>query len=133
MFQPDPDLFDVRRRKKRAPAPPVPNGAVQHLLGRYVAYYTTKFGEPPVITKKDGAILKRLVLAYGEETVAERMKLYLRWQDPFVVKSAWSIGVLHVKWNEVTLLAKPHAGPRSTPDVAATQHYLRALRAGKKR
>ena len=51
----DPDLFDVRRRKK-APRPPAPNGAVQHLISTYVASYTARFDEPPVITKKDGAL-----------------------------------------------------------------------------
>ena len=122
----DPDLFGVRK-KARAKKPPVPNGAVQRLIGVYVAGYKLRFNEPPVITKADGALLKSLITTYGDQKVEQRLRAYINWDDPFVLKSGYSLRIFHVKWNELAARLKPVRTSEShgvIPDADETKKML---------
>lgn len=111
----DVDLFDVRRKAARAKAPAAPAGAVQHLLSLYRAGYERRFHEPPVILKRDGALLKSLIKQFGQEKVEARLKAFLAWDDSFVVDSGFALSLLHSCWNR--LAAKcVQAAPASSRD-----------------
>ena len=123
------DLFDVQRKKKRAKTPPAPDGAVQRLIGVYVAGYEARFHEKPIIRKQDGAALKALVHHAGVTVVERRLQFYLTWDDPFALKSGLSLTVFRSQWNQLAALLSKTTPPRpAVPDAEATTTYLKRLR-----
>lgn len=129
----DPDLFGVRK-KARIKTPSAPNGAVQRLIGVYVTEYQRRFDEKPVITKADGALLKKLITEYGAEKVEQRLRAYIVWNDEFVRKSGYSLSIFHVKWNELAARQRPVRVVEShgaIPDAAETKRMLDRQRSKK--
>lgn len=131
----DPDLFDVKRRQPRKKSAPAPDGAVQQLLGIYRAAYERRFHELPVITKKDAALLKALILKFGQEKVESRLKAFFGWEDRFVQECGYTLAMLYREWNRLTAYLQQQQARTKTsvPDVQQTQKYLAAMRAGKKK
>lgn len=75
---------------------------VRPLLDLYVELFEQKFHQVPVIGfAKDGAILKDLVKALGEDVVRDILRRFFESTDPFVVKSGYSIGVFRVTANRL--------------------------------
>lgn len=127
------NLFGIDTRKRTAqkqePAPP---GVVQGLIGLYRQAYERKFHEPPVILKSDGPLLRGLVKQFGAVKVEQRLLAFMAWDDQFVVDSGYSLKILHTRWNALAakcVQAQP-AERGSVRDVAATDAYLRKLKAG---
>lgn len=127
----DPDLFDVKRRKARKQTDPAPSGAVQHLIGVYRTAYESRYGELPVITKKDGALLKGLVQTFGAPKVEARLKAFMVWEDKFIDEQGYTVGVFHQQWNRLTAQVqksdRTRNRPGAVPDVNETQAYLKQL------
>ena len=68
---------------------------VRPLLDLYVELFEGKFHQRPVLNfAKDGAILKGLVAALGEDVVRDILRRFFESSDPFIQKSGYSIGVL---------------------------------------
>lgn len=130
----EPNLFGVRHRKK-VERPKTPTGAMTKLIGQYKAGYERRFSEPPVVTKRDGQMLKTLVLKFGEQTVAERLAAYLAWDDRFAEESGFAINTFYNSWSRLTAYVKQRqrrpAGNGNVPGVAETDAYLDSLRARK--
>ena len=132
----DPNLFGVPpRRKKRQKAPPAAGGAVQRVIAVYAHLFRERFHEPPVITKADGAQLKRLITQFGAEKVESRVRAYLAWEDPFLRSTGYTLRMLHVKWNELTTRAiqQDVQAARDRAVVENTQEYLRKLREARRK
>lgn len=127
----EPNLFDVAPRPKRKPSPPAQGGAVQKLIGVYVERYTARFGEPPVILKRDGAILKSLVGQFGLEKVDQRLRAFMGWDDSYVVESGFALTMFQSSWNRLAARCVTQQRQQSPGDdaVGKTQQYLRSLRA----
>lgn len=109
-----------RKTHPRAPAPSV----VQQVIDVYVQVYTAKLGERPLILKKDGGLLKRLVMTYGARTVIDRLHVYMAWDDPYVRARGYSLAILFSKWQEVAMRAQrrqssicPHTPPCATYSI----------------
>ncbi len=118
----EPNLFGIQIQPpaKRARAP-VADGAVTTLIHLYVALYSELLGEKPLITKKDGALLKRLVITYGATVVEERLRVYLAWPDPYIRARGYTLALLYSKWQEVAALAH-QTQPRPRWTHAACPH-----------
>jgi hypothetical protein len=107
----DPPLFPYKRpRRPKAPTDPVLAAALQRLMFRvYSTGYRQRFGQVPLIGKRDWATLKRLVTLYGEATVETYLKAFLAWDaatDPWVVQEGWTLGVLFARWNKMTVMVR---------------------------
>ena len=123
-----PNLYGVESRRGKKKTPPAPNKAVQNILGQYRQLYEARYSEMPHVTDKDGALLKRLIASFTEPVVAERLALYMRWDDQFVIDNGHSVGVFSASWPKLMALAKQRSAKSRVPDAAET---LRRLRGGK--
>lgn len=123
------NLFGVTPKKKRASAPPLPNGVVQRLLGIWVGLFETKFHEKPVILPRDGAALKRLISHAGAEAVERRLPRYLALEDAYVIAEGYPLVLLQSSWNKLIVAEKATAS--RLPDADETDKYLRDLRGGR--
>lgn len=114
--------------------------AVPALMKHYHDGYLKRFSEKPQINgAKDGAILKRLEKAHGQDAVIARIDRMLDSTDPFIASSGRTIGVLQACWNK---LAGPlRAGQRpgrvpgckhEPPCVDAAAHTKRDVEDRKK-
>jgi len=75
---------------------------VRPLFDLYVELFEEKFHQRPVLNfGKEGAILKDLVKALGEDVVRDILRRFFESTDPFVVKSGYSIGVFRVTANRL--------------------------------
>jgi hypothetical protein len=127
----DPNLFGQQPKpkpKKTAPKVEAPSGAVQRLIGIWCGLFERKFGEKPVITGRDGAVLKRLAVAYGVDAVERRLQLFIDLDDAFLVDAGYPLTLFESKWNKFAV-AERRKEPRSTvPSYEETQRYRRKLR-----
>lgn len=126
----DGDLFGVGRKarpeRKKAPV----DGPVHELIKIYRDGYTRQFGEPPLVHKSDGKVLRDLVVQFGFEKVKARLEAFLAWDDPYVRDNAYALHVFHRQWNRLAAMVVS-SGPRPTrgvPDARRTDEYLRRLR-----
>ncbi len=124
----EPNLFDVRRKAKRKAVAPVPGGAVQRLIGIWVGLYERRFGEKPVITPRDGAALKRLVLHAGADVVEHRLPLFLELDDAYIAGEGYPLVLLQSAWNKLIAAEHTTPAPRQVRDADATDRYLRRLK-----
>jgi len=122
-----PNLFGVTAKPSPA-RKPTTNGAVQRLIGLHISRYRDRFSEPPVITKRDGQMLKTLVLKFGEETVRERLTVYHAWEDRFAEESGYAIPTFYHSWSRHTAIVKRKDAVRPVPTAETTAEYLRKLR-----
>jgi hypothetical protein len=125
----EPNLFGITPRTQRKPAPSAPPGVIQNLIGVYRQLYERQFHEPPVILKRDGAILKSLVMQFGAEKVEQRLRAFMSWGDTFVVDSGFALTMFQSCWNRLAAKCASQA-PEADRDsgVAKTEAYLRNLR-----
>ncbi len=73
---------------------------VRPLLELYGELFEAKFGRQPVLNfGKDGAILKGLLKALGEDVVRDILHRFFQSADPFIMKSGFSIGILRSQAN----------------------------------
>ncbi len=123
--------IDSTKKKPAKASPPAPAHAIQSLIGIYRQAFEKKFGEPPVVLKSDGAILKGLVTTYGSLKVEQRLRAFMAWEDEFVVNSGFSLRMLHTRWNALAARCAQEQ-PQQTKGVMSTEEtdaYLRRLRA----
>ena len=124
----EPNLFGVETKAKQKLAAQS-DGAVHRLIALVCQHHEKRYGEKPLITKKDGALLKKLTGQFGEPLVTDRLKSYYAWDDAFVCESGHSIGVFFSTWNRLTALVRRTHVRTTTPSVDKTQEYLRSIRA----
>lgn len=125
-----PNLFDIAPKPKRKTQPPAPSGVVQNLIRVYVERYTCRFNEPPVVLKRDGAILKSLVMQFGADKVEQRLRAFMDWDDSFVVDSGFALTMFQSCWNRLAARCVTQQRQQSPgdDDIARTERYLRTLR-----
>ena len=126
----DPNLFGIERREKvRRKAPSADPVQVQDLIRQYASGYQAQFGEPPVVYKSDGPLLRSLVAQFGAARVRERLAAFLVWDDPYVRSTGYALHVFHRQWNRLAAHVIPAAPARShVPDADATAEYRKRLR-----
>lgn len=122
-----PDLFDVKRKALRPKPTPAPSGVIQHLIGLYRLGYEGRFGEPPVVLKRDGPILRGLVQQFGAAKVEQRLRAYLAWDDQFVVDSGYALTMFHACWNRLAARVCATTQQREMSSDR-TDAYLRSLK-----
>lgn len=114
----------------RPKAPSVAPGVIHALLASYVAAFQKRFGEPPVIYKKDAPLLAQLVRQHGPAKVEARFRAYLAWDDPFIVESGYSIDGFYRQWNRLAVRESRQA-PATSQNPSKTRAYLDDLRSRK--
>lgn len=126
------DLFGVGRKARPAKQQKAPvDGPVHELLGIYRDGYTRQFGEPPLVHKSDGKVLRDLVVQFGHEKVRARLLAFLEWDDQYVRENAYALHVFHRQWNRLAAMvvsSAPRQQTRGVPDAKRTDDYLRRLR-----
>ena len=76
--------------------------AVPELIKHYHDSYLAATGEKPHINgPKDGKTLQTLTKAYGKETVRDTITAMVQSQDPFILASGRTMGVLSSCWNKL--------------------------------
>lgn len=123
----EPNLFDVDAPKRKAKKPVDPP-AVQGLIRLYVELYEKKRGEPPVVLKKDGAALQRLVRTYGPAKVEQRLRAFMAWDDPFVTDSGYSLALLQGLWNRLAARVLESGPSGRYMNAEQTEAYRRSLK-----
>jgi hypothetical protein len=125
----EPNLFGITPRVQRKPAPSAPPGIVQNLICVYRNLYEKQFHEPPVILKRDGAILKSLVMQFGGDKVEQRLRAFMQWGDQYVIDSGFALTMFQASWNRLAAKCASQA-PETARDQAVekTEAYLRSLR-----
>ena len=123
-----PDLFDVKRKKKREKVPSKYPGAIQRLIGAYVGLYERRFQAKPLFTQKDGAILKRLINEYGPDKVFTRLEYFMGWKDEWVQQTGYTIGVFQSKWMALDALFEQQR-QRRLQSVQCSTHEPKCLTA----
>lgn len=127
----EPNLFGIAPKAKPKKAPPVEGGAVQRVIGRWVALFTAKMGEKPAITPRDGAAIKRLVLQAGPDVVERRLVAYLDIDDEYIRREGYPLALLPQAWNKLIVAEREASGSRRVQDADATRSYLRGLKGGR--
>jgi len=132
------NLFGIDTKKRAAvekKKPPVAPGAIHHLISVFAQAYEQKFGEPPVILKSDGPLLRNLVQQFGPVKVEQRLRAFMTWDDQFVVDSGYSLRMLHTRWNALAAkCVQLRPAERGTVQGAeATESYLQGLRNSSRR
>lgn len=125
----EPNLFDIQPKQQRKQAPSAPPQTVQRLIGVYRIGYERRFHEPPVILKRDGAILKSLINQFGPDKVEQRLRAFLQWDDSFVVDSGYALTMFQSCWNRLAARCISTQSAQSDERLEKTQQYLRSLRA----
>ncbi len=126
-----PNLFGIdtskRKPQKKEPTPP---GVLQNLISIYRQAYERRFGEPPVILKSDGPLLRNLCQQFGAIKVEQRLRAFMAWDDQFVIDSGFSLRMLHTRWNALAAkcVQERPAERGSVPSADATSAYLRNLK-----
>jgi hypothetical protein len=126
---PKPDeanLFDIKRKPKRAASAPLPFGAVQRLIDVWIGLFEAKFREKPVLTKADAAPLRRLAVSHGVALVERRLPRYLALADPLYRDEGYPLRLLPRAWGR--LMVDEAASPSRVPDAEQTSDYLRKLK-----
>jgi hypothetical protein len=136
----DPALFPYqRKRRPKTPTDPALAAALQHLMFRvYGSLYRKRFGQVPLMCKRDWGTLKRLVVQYGADTVETYLRAFLAWDaanDPWVQQEGWTLTVLVNRWNKLTVVIRgtrprfvcDHQPP-CTSQADHSQRNLQALR-----
>jgi len=113
---------------KRAKAPQTPPGVIHGLIQAYVAAYTAKFAEPPVIYKRDGPLLAQLVRQFGAGKVEERFRAYLAWDDPYIIETGYSIDGFHRQWNRLAARVALQRPAASRDGAETTDQYLKRMK-----
>lgn len=98
---------------------------MQRLIGLHKTNYERRFSEPPVITKRDGQMLKTLVLKFGETTVGERLTAYHALEDEWVATRGYDIYTFYNSWARLAAQAKAKPKKESVPDAVETLRRLR--------
>jgi hypothetical protein len=131
-----PNLFgiDARRSKPQKVTEPAPPHAIQNLISIYAEAYTRRFAEPPVVLKRDGPLLKRLVMQFGVVKVEQRLRAFMAWDDEFVVNSGFALTCFHTNWNRLAAKVVQERPSERGPvlGVEATEAYLRRLKIGQR-
>ena len=128
------NLFGIEtRRREPKKADPAPPGAVQKLIGIYRHGYERKFGEPPVVQKSDGSLLRSLVQQFGPLKVEQRLSAFMNWDDQFVIDSGFSIRVFYTRWNALAArcVQEQPAAQSRVMDADTTDAYLRKLKSAR--
>ena len=127
----EPNLFDIHPKQHRKPAPSAPPQTVQRLIGVYRTCYEHRFHEPPVVMKRDGAILKSLIVQFGPDKVEQRLRAFMQWDDTFVVDSGYALTLFQSCWNRLAArcLTSQSSTQATDSGIEKTKQYLRNLRA----
>lgn len=129
---PQVNLFgiDTRKSKPVKKTEPAPPGVIQNLISIYKQGYEKRFGEPPVVLKSDGSLLKNLVQTFGAVKVEQRLRAFMAWDDQFVVDSGFSLRMLHTRWNALAAkcVQERPAERGSVRSAEATEAYLQRLK-----
>ena len=114
----EPNLFGVQPKPRATPdKPKTPDGAMSRVIALTRELHEGRFAEPPVVTKRDAALLKTLVLKFGEGKVAERLRAYYAWEDRYVAESGYAIHVFYREWNRLTAKVQREATRHEVPDL----------------
>jgi hypothetical protein len=99
-----PDLFNVGRKKKRAPRPKSEYATqIKHLmLYVYTVLYSKKMREKPHLQPRHWSQLRNLVDRYGPVLVEERLRLFFASQDRWIREtSGYTIGAFISQWQRL--------------------------------
>lgn len=130
------DLFDVKRKKKRAPKPKSPHAkAIQHLMLRvYLPLYAKAHGgEKPDIAPRDWGLLRLLVDTHGPDLVETRLRDFFNTDDRWVREQAgFSMGVFKSQWQKLAAKAAANNNLTTTQTLGGMaqercQHSPRCL------
>jgi hypothetical protein len=125
----DAQLFALERKRRSKPTP-APDNAVHRLIAIWVGLFRQRFRERPIVTPKDGAALKRLLVQTQDEAViARRLPLYFDLDDAYLQQNGFPLAQLPASWNRLIAIDAQRTQSR-VPDADATERYLRKLRQG---
>ena len=121
-------LFDGPGPTPKPAKDKAPPAALHGLMAQYRDGYAQLVGEPPHVLARDWAILKRLVAEFGAEKVADRLKAFLAWDDPYVRSTGYALHVFDRQWNSLAASLLPGKPPARVPDAERTDAYRKGLR-----
>lgn len=105
----EPDLFDVKRKKKRAPKPKSPHAKrIQEIMLRvyFPLYMKERGGEKPDIGPRDWGLLRLMVDTHGPDLVEARLRDFFKTTDRWVRETAgFSMGVFKSQWQKLAAAA----------------------------
>lgn len=122
------ELFVTKRTRRTTTAEPVPSSDLNAVFGLYRSLFDQKFpNEKPNITKREGAVAKRLLREHGREKVLQRLHAFMALNDDHIRDTVgFTITGLEAKWNWLTgkLAVKQPIAKKTRRLAEATKQFL---------
>ena len=102
---------DTNKNVKEKDIVESPKNSPKEVIDYYHDAFVKKFGTKPIISGgKDGALMKKVVTAYGLDKTKELLNRYFESKDEFVVTSGYTIAVFYSQINKLIAQSKPRTG-----------------------
>lgn len=86
---------------------------IDKIVDYYKKEFKQKFNNYPHVTPKDTPIISELLVAYGDNVLKKLIKAYMEQDDPFIVKTGYTIPVLRSQIQKLLIILQNNARQQS--------------------
>lgn len=98
-------LAGVARKKTPPRLSPMLQAQVIPILQQYRALYFKKYAEEPIVQPQEHVNIVKLLKEYGPPLVTARLNAFFDWDDAWVEKVGYTLGVFYKQWNKLAVIA----------------------------